>query len=337
MTYRIRTSIYDFDGGLINEGDWSSWPGDVSSAVATLERRGFELKETETGYVLVDTKSIRTASRMADEVLQITEFEPVENRGAMIIPMVVDDLFSEPVGGYFSPETEARRARFYELADMIFPLSDEEVRETRARIDSIAARLSGGARLIGVAGRDGKRQFLNGRARVNEDPREPDKWSLFDSSHPIEQMRMRGSLGKDRHQTVRRYQAAQVWQRMLYRAEGVESLGDWLSERVDGTTDPQGRMVRRAEAVTERALVAKAPGVTKTRRADLDSVVGRGESMNARAKATGRHHSTVRDSILAGLDAVANFRRWENRLRNIQVLYVEPIPKKSRGEVKKTR
>jgi hypothetical protein len=273
------------------------------------------------------------------EVVQVTEFEPTDELALRPAEMwEADRDYVEPISGFLSDAVQARRRCFYELADKILPLDDQFIRERQATVQAWADRLSS-ERVLGSIppGREGQNKTeMLGRAQVNENPKQPEEWVMFQAEHPIDVMRIKGTLGRSEAETVRRYQAAIVWHKFLVRAEGGESSGGWLSEKVDSSPDPEQGIIKKAEAASQRAAIRSAPGVTSNRFADLDSVVGRGTTLRERAKDTNRHHSSVRESVLAGLDAVAKFDKWQNHLDGIEVLYVEPISDKHAKRFKKS-
>lgn len=190
-------------------------------------------------------------------------------------------------------------------------------------------------------GRDGARMLL-ARVRVNRDPKAPDQWAPFDASHPVERARLRFEekdrcwLGREAGDVDRRYRAARVWMERYLTAMGWTGAGAEVRERVDGGGDSEAAMNRRVQASLERIriLIGRADldepparGMTARRRYDLDEVCGRGVSLSAHARALGLHVDTVRESLIAGLDAVAAWPAWRERLERAPVLMVRPAPK----------
>lgn len=341
MAYRARVSLYERDGSIINQQEWSApIQGSIANLIRRLRgREGKEVNETETGWAVIESRSLMVKSTNRAEVVQVTEFEPTDELALRPAEMwEADRDYVEPISGFLSDAVQARRKCFYDLADKIFPLDDQFIRERQATVQAWADRLST-ERVIGAIapGRDGQgKAKMIGRVQVNENPKQPEEWVMFQAEHPIDVMRIKGTLGKSQPETVRRYQAAIVWHKFLVRAEGGESSGDWLSEKVDSSPDPEQGVIKKAEAASQRAAIRLAPGVTSTRFNDLDSVVGRGMSLRERARATNRQHTSVRKSLLSGLDAVAKFDKWQNHLEGIQVLYVEPISDKHAKRYKKS-
>jgi len=180
-------------------------------------------------------------------------------------------------------------------------------------------------------GRDGQRQDLNARVLVSG-PKQAPVYALFDTANPIEKMRLRGSLGRDEAETVRRYKAARLWARLHH----VASSGAHTCEIVDRVQGSGGggemALVTRLDANHSRVEIQlRGQGMTLTRFFDLDACCAIGVNFHQRAKQTGRHHSTVRQSVVAGLDAVAAFEPWQRRLDAEPVLKIEPLPRGRRA------
>lgn len=182
-----------------------------------------------------------------------------------------------------------------------------------------------------VAGREGKRQDLTARVLVSG-PKEPARYALLDVSHSIEKMRLKGTLGRDEAETIRRYKAARLFARMFDAAHpGAKS--PMLAARVDGGGgNGEGARIAMLDASAELVhLQMHARGMTVTRYLDLEAVCAKGHSFKAHADATGRHHSTVTESIMHGLDAIADYEPWQRRLDAEVVLKIEPLPKRKRA------
>ncbi|MEN0652401.1 MULTISPECIES: hypothetical protein [Hyphobacterium] len=177
-------------------------------------------------------------------------------------------------------------------------------------------------------GRDGNPLELAARARVNQNPKEPDQWAPFDVSHPIEKMRLRGSLGADALQIDLRYRAARVWFVFWNRAFGY-GHDTTLRESVDGGGDGTGSANARAQAVIDRTKILGQPGMTRRRFYDLDAICGGGSRISELAQATHRDQKTVRESLLTGLDVVAGFQPWDRYIQGIPTLSVQFVAKAS--------
>jgi|GEM_PF-2510592 len=180
-------------------------------------------------------------------------------------------------------------------------------------------------------GRDGHRQSLDARVLVSK-PKEPARYALFDTSNPIEKMRLRGTLGKDEPEEVRRYKAARLWARLHH----VASSGAHTCEIVDRVQGSGGggekALAARLDANHERVRIQiEAKGMTMQRFFDLDACCAIGFNFNARARLTGRHHSTVQASVIAGLDAVADYEPWQRRLDAEPVMRIERLPKRRKA------
>lgn len=177
-------------------------------------------------------------------------------------------------------------------------------------------------------GRDGNPLELAARARVNQNPKEPDQWAPFDVSHPIEKMRLRGSLGADALQIDLRYRSARVWFVFWNRAFGYGHDAT-LRESVDGSSDGTAAADARAQAVIDRTKILAQPGMTRRRFHDLDAVCGAGMRFADVARATHRTGDTVRESVLTGLDVVAGFEPWDRYIQGIPTLAVQFLAKAS--------
>jgi len=180
-------------------------------------------------------------------------------------------------------------------------------------------------------GRDGQRQDLNARVLVSG-PKQAPVYALFATANPIEKMRLRGTLGRDEAETVRRYKAARLWGRL----HDVASSGAHTCEVVDGVQGSGGggekALVSRLDANHERVRVqVEAKGMTMQRFFDLDACCAIGFNFSARARLTHRHHSTVQANVIAGLDAVANYEPWQRHLDAEPVLKLELLPKRKRA------
>lgn len=180
-------------------------------------------------------------------------------------------------------------------------------------------------------GRDGHRQSLDARVLVSS-PKEPARYALFDTSNPIEKMRLRGTLGRDEAETVRRYKAARLWAR-LHHVAGSGAHTCEIVDRVQGSGGGgEKALVSRLDANHERVRVqVEAKGMTMQRFFDLDACCAIGFNFSARARLTHRHHSTVQANVIAGLDAVANYEPWQRRLDAEPVLKIEPMPRGKRA------
>ena len=177
-------------------------------------------------------------------------------------------------------------------------------------------------------GRDGHRQNLNARVLVSG-PKEAPRFALFDTSNPIEKMRLRGTLGRDEAETGRRYRAARLWARLHH----VASSGAHTCEIVDRVQGSGGggedALARRLDANHERVRIQIAgKGMTLTRFFDLDACCAIGVSFNQRASQSGRHHSSVQQSVISGLDAVATYEPWQRQLDAEPVLKIDHLPRR---------
>lgn len=325
MAYRAKISIYDLDGGLINAGDWSQPIAgrllDVINRVRA--HRKCEFKETDTGWVMVDQKRLRVAADPNAEVHQVTEFEPVEE--ATPRPRDLDEAETvsvAPLRGFLSDEVQARRARYYELADMLFALDDDDIRYRRHRV-SVSRSALAQRQTHAKPGREDDGQRLTHYVATLSEPDNPRSllvWAQLDTGHPIAEMFRKGSLGTDEAQAYGRYRAAEVWYRFYTKVSGRSGYNAVMGEMVDGSADPEAGAVSVLNAAHERLAVLDAKGMTKIRFDDLDSVVGAGNRIADRALATGRDQKTVRKSLLRGLDAVSGFGRWDKEIQRVQVV-----------------
>lgn len=216
-----------------------------------------------------------------------------------------------PKGIYFPPHVERRRRLFYaELA--------------QAGVISGWGMATGNhTPPAGEPGRDGQLLDMSHYVPTPADPERPAgprAWARLDTSHPIDAMYRRGSLAKDQATAYGRYRAAQVWERYFNRANGIGGGPGFMSESVDGSGDPQAAMHARMEATMERLNVMDAPGMTERRFKDLDSVIGYGKTPTQVANGTGRTANAVKKSVLAGLDAVAGFARWDRLMQGVQIV-----------------
>lgn len=177
-------------------------------------------------------------------------------------------------------------------------------------------------------GRDGQPLELTHEARVSE-AKQADEWASFDTSHPIEKMYRRGSLGGSELQSFGRYRAARVWYQFFIKCQGLGSLGEWLREHVDGSGDPQASIASRMDATMQRVNILDCSGMTYRRFKDLDLVCGAGHRIAEVAKATARDQKTVRESLLSALDVVSGYRLWESHLQAVQVIWVRDNRKKT--------
>lgn len=182
---------------------------------------------------------------------------------------------------------------------------------------------TGGIGKLPRAGRDGQSLRLEARVLVNSEPNKPDEWAPFSVSHPIERKRLNGSLGRDEAEEIRRYKAARVWMRLFLSVNpGGKTAG--LTDRVDSSGNSSSWLLRLIDATSMRTDILKhGRGITQRRFADLDAICGREESFRGWAKVSGRHWSTVTESVITGLDAVAEFDPWQDMLDREPVLKIE--------------
>lgn len=179
-------------------------------------------------------------------------------------------------------------------------------------------------------GRDGKTQDLSAKVLVSG-PKEPPRFASFDVSNPIEKMRVKGTLGEDEAESVRRYKAARVFAR-LYDLAHPGARCPMMGERVDGSSagDENARLNRMQANGDLVQMQIQARGMTLIRYLDLEAVVGKGIAFNRHAKASGRNFSTVRENVLAGLDAIASFEPWQKRLDREPVMRIYEDRQKSK-------
>ncbi|TGY87343.1 hypothetical protein E5163_14845 [Marinicauda algicola] len=196
-----------------------------------------------------------------------------------------------------------------------------------------------------TGGRDGHPIDLSARVRVSQKPNEPDEWAPIDVSHPVEKARLRfvekgvSWLGRDEREVDRRYRAARVWQGLYLTASGQMSGGTLYGERVDGRGDGEMGQLIQLQAGIDRVRIVHgrretgeepARGMTVRRQHDLDAVCGEGAGLSQHARAMGLHRSSVIESVIAGLDAVAGYAPWSARLERVQVLMIRPVVRASR-------
>lgn len=233
-------------------------------------------------------------------------------------------------GIYFRPETEDRRDQFYGDCSRVLPLTSLEEEAIALSVHERRASMAGySSARHPEPGRDGQAQNLNYRARVNLDPKSPDEWAAFDTGHPIEKMRIRGSLGQPWHIAFNRYRAARVWYSMWVRALGLSTMGEFMAEQVDGGGDKESGVLARMDAANQRVEVLKQRGMTPLRMSILDSVCGAGTRISEIAHATGRDRKAIRKCLLGGLDAVYAFPRWNKQIEAVQVIWTEPITRRA--------
>ncbi len=216
--------------------------------------------------------------------------------------------------------------------DVIRAEVDETVIKNRlARLKTEQERREFALRTSSPGGRDGENLQLTHRARVNDNPKHADQWADFDTSHPIEKMRVRQSLGTSAQQRFRRYCAAKVWLTFFLKAQGF-NVSTWLKEQVDGTGDPEASALSRLDAMMQRMnvidaslmdLSAHRSLVMQRRFFDLDSVCAIGFTVSEVANRTGRSERGVKKSLLSGLDAISGYAPWDKHLEAVGVLYIE--------------
>ena len=177
-------------------------------------------------------------------------------------------------------------------------------------------------------GRDGQRQDISARVLISG-PKEPARYAAFDVSNAVEKMRLKGSLGRDEAEILRRYKAHRLFVRIYFTAHPGARC-PMMGERVEGSGGGgEDARVRALDANRDLVhLQMYAAGMTLRRFFDMESVCVIGHSMNLRARMTARHHSTVRQSVLAGLDAIAEYEPWQRRLDAEPVMKIEPLPKR---------
>lgn len=254
------------------------------------------------------------------------------------------DPVLEPVAPKPLSRSQARRlASAFELPeypiisaastpDVIRAEVDESVIKNRiARLKTERERREFALRASSPGGRDGGNLQLTHRARVNDNPKHADQWADFDTSHPIEKMRVRQSLGTSVQQRFRRYCAAKVWVTFFLKAQGF-NVSTWLKEQVDGTGDPEASTLSRLDALMQRMnvidaslvdLSAHRSLVMQRRFFDLDSVCAIGFTISEVANRTGRSERGVKKSLLSGLDAISGYAPWDKHLESVGVLYIE--------------
>lgn len=324
--YQIRISVFDQDGEPITRGGWSEpVVGDLDALAEKLESKGSQLDYTDEGFNLLDRRSVSARALQIDVVFQVTEYryctapewgppEEEERRKTRRYRRF-------PKACYFRREVEWRRQRFYDMMERV-RVADEAAARPRADLPP--------------PGRAGEKPAYTHLAQVSENPKHyTDEWAKFDTSHPIEKMRVKGTLGENAAQAFRRYCAARVWFHFWLRSQGLGSKGEWLREHVDGTADPQAGITMRLDAAHMRLAVMDAMAFTPTGRKtmsqqrfdDLDSVCGYGRRLIDVARATNRDPKTVRKSLFAGLDAVCGFALWDKHLESVSVLYIRPFDK----------
>lgn len=171
-------------------------------------------------------------------------------------------------------------------------------------------------------GRDGQALDLAAKVLVSG-PKEPPRFASFDVSNPIEKMRLKGTLGDDEAESVRRYKAARVFAR-LYDMAHPGARCPMMGERVDGSSagDENARLNRMQANNDLVRMQLEARGMTLVRFLDIEAVVAKGIAFNWHAKASGRDYSTVRENVLAGLDAIAGYEPWQRRFDEEPVMRI---------------
>jgi hypothetical protein len=182
-----------------------------------------------------------------------------------------------------------------------------------------------------VPGRDGQRQDMSARVMVSG-PKEPPRYAAFDVANAIEKMRLKGSLGKDEAETIRRYKAHRLFARLFFIAHPGARC-PMMGERVDGGGGGgEDAKIRSMDANRELVVFQKcARGMTLARFLDLEAICAKGYSFRQHGKNTGRHHYTVRDSVMIGLDAIADYEPWQRRLDAEPVMKIEEMTKRKRA------
>lgn len=169
-------------------------------------------------------------------------------------------------------------------------------------------------------------------------PQGPRSWAKLDMSHPVEKMLRRvftrpNVTFEEKARALARYRAAQVWYKLFLRAYGLDGYNALLGDLVDGSSDPQARQNAMMDAVRERLCVLDVPAMTTRRFDDLDSVVGYGNTVTEQARRSGRDPKTVRESVIAGLDAVSGFARWDRQMQAVQVVASYPVKNDTKKKV----
>jgi hypothetical protein len=303
----------------------------VSDIVAEAKSFGGRAKRTKTGWVVEKKTAIKQGDGSI-HVIQRTEYEAA----VWVDPQAVEaqrQRLDEAVRKHNAERGVLDQDSAARPDETSPPISDEaralrhaSNRSDRLERDSQARKFA--RRPSHPGGRDGQKLDLSARAQVNEISKQRDQWASFDTSHPIEKMRARGSLSSDPLTADRRYRAARVWLQLYLTSQGLTSGGEWLQELVDGTSDPEASSIAKLHASNERIQFQRSElgsrdDVANARFGVLDSVCGYGRSISEVVKATNRQKKTVRAQLFFGLDAIGGYALWDKRMESVPSLYIE--------------
>ena len=167
------------------------------------------------------------------------------------------------------------------------------------------------------------------RVRTNTNPKQADVWGEFDASHPLERMRRsrRSALGADPLRADLRYRAGRLWSRDYDTAHGLTGGGGELGVYVDKSLRPGAGEDARLSAQQERQRIARSKGMTRSRFAVLDAVVGEALAPAEYARMKKLHHSSVREALIGALDLLVQAYPYE-RLQQVVVLRLDPASRK---------